>query len=199
MLKVGITGNIGSGKSTVCRIFETLNIPVFYADAEARRLYLDEEVKEKVRVVFGDDVFSGGEVDTKALAKVVFSDENALAKINGIIHPAVIKRYEEWLIKHNEAPYTIHEAAVLFESGLQNIFHKIICITAPPDVRLTRVVKRDNSARDDVLKRMKNQWDENKKASLSHYVIVNDGKRFLIPQIIKIHDQLLKLTKTVIM
>ncbi len=195
MIKVGITGNIGSGKSTVCRIFKTLGIPVFFADIEARMLYFDTDVIKKVKDAFGEVVFKQGEVDTKALAKIVFSDKEALKKINGIIHPAVMKRYEEWLLQHKDAPYTLHEAAVLFENGLQDIFDKIICITAPEQVRLSRVVKRDGVPPEDVLKRMENQWDDGKKAAMSDYVIVNDGKRFLIPQIMKIHNDLLKLNR----
>ncbi len=195
MIKVGITGNIGSGKSTVCRIFKTLGIPVFFADIEARMLYFDTDVIKKVKDAFGAVVFKQGEVDTKALAKIVFSDKEALKKINGIIHPAVMKRYEEWLLQHKDAPYTLHEAAVLFENGLQDIFDKIICITAPEQVRLSRVVKRDGVPPEDVLKRMENQWDDGKKAAMSDYVIVNDGKRFLIPQIMKIHNDLLKLNR----
>jgi dephospho-CoA kinase len=195
MIKVGITGNIGSGKSTVCRIFKTLGIPVFFADIEARMLYFDTDVIKKVKDAFGEVVFKQGEVDTKALAKIVFSDKEALKKINGIIHPAVMKRYEEWLLQHKDAPYTLHEAAVLFENGLQDIFDKIICITAPEQVRLNRVVERDDVPPEDVFKRMKNQWDDGKKAAMSDYVIVNDGKRFLIPQIMKIHNDLLKLNR----
>ncbi len=193
MIKVGITGNIGSGKSTVCRIFETLGIPVFYADMEARMLYFEKDIKNSVEELFGVEVFTKeGEVDTKALAKVVFSDKKALEKINAVIHPAVMRRYNQWLEKHKDAPYTLHEAAVLFENNLQTLFDKIICITAPEDVRLLRVVNRDNVSRKDVIKRMKNQWSDERKASLSDFVIVNDGQRFLIPQIMKIHNGLLK-------
>ena len=125
----------------------------------------------------------------------MFSDKKALNKINDIIHPAVIHKYNLWLRNHSNAPYTLHEAAVLFENNLQSYFDKIICITAPADIRISRVVNRDNILENDVKKRMENQWSDKKKAQLSDFVIVNDGKRFLIPQILEIHKKLINTKK----
>ncbi len=192
MLKIGITGNIGSGKSTVCRIFKSLQIPVFYADIEARMLYYDDDIVKGVEALFGKSVFTDGEVDTKKLAKVIFSDSKALEKINKLMHPAVLKRYEIWLEAHNQAPYTLHEAAVLFEHNLQHHFHKTICVTAPAEIRLKRVLARDNTTEEEVKKRMEKQWPEEKKVALADYIIINDGNHFLIPQVMEIHSLLVK-------
>ncbi len=191
MLKIGITGNIGSGKSTVCKIFENLQIPVFYADIEARKLYFEEKIKNEVRMLFGTRVFSGDEIDTKKLAAVIFSDPAALDKINNLIHPNVLKKYEQWLEQFRDVPYTLHEAAVLFEHNLQHRFHKTICVTAPNEIRVQRVMKRDGASEAEVRKRMARQWPEEKKVAAADFTVVNDGSRFLIPQVLKIHRQLI--------
>ena len=191
MLKVGLTGNIGSGKTLVCQIFESLGVSVFYADKVARELYNYPEIRAQVKQVFGDDVYdSEGKLIKQNLARLVFHDEEALRKINGIIHPGVVKEYLKWLDKHADEDYTVHEAAILFESGLGHEFDYIIMVTAPEEVRLQRVMNRDGVDEKDVKARMKNQWPEEKKIQNADFVIVNDGKQFLIPQIIKIHNQL---------
>ncbi len=196
MPNVGITGNIGSGKSTVCRIFNTLQIPVFYADVEARMLYYREDIKQNVRKLFGNKVFDNNdEVDTKILATIIFSDTKALKAINHIIHPAVMRKYQEWLETHTQAPYTLHEAAVLFENNLKNLFYKVINVYAPAEIRLRRVMERDGSSINAVKKRMYHQWSDKKKNDLADFVITNEGKSFLIPQIIKIHHQLMEYKK----
>ncbi len=194
MIKVALTGNIGSGKSTVSRIFNSLNVPVFHADMEAKLFYTEDEVKETVRKTFGKKVFNASnEVDFKALAEVIFNDKQALTKINRIIHPLTLKKYKRWLSKHKDSNYTIHESAILFENDLQHHFDKIINVTAPLEVRLKRVIERDNLSPDNILDRMKNQMTEAEKNSLADYVIENDGNRFLIPQVIDINNKLLKV------
>lgn len=191
MLKVGLTGNIGSGKTLVCQIFKSLGVSVFYADKVARELYDYPEIRTQVKQVFGDDVYNSDEkLISQKLARLVFHDETALRKINGIIHPGVVKEYMQWLEKHADEDYTVHEAAILFESGLEQEFDHIIVISAPEQVRLQRVINRDGVDENDVKARIKNQWPEEKKVQKADFVIVNDGKQFLIPQILKIHNQL---------
>lgn len=191
MLRVGLTGNIGSGKTLVCQIFETLGASVFYADKVARELYDYPEIRTRVKQVFGDDVYdSEGKLIRPKLARLVFHDKQALRKINGIIHPELVKEYLNWLAQHADEDYTMHEAAILFESGLEHEFDHIIMVSAPEEVRLQRVMNRDGVDEKDVKARMKNQWSEEKKIKKADFLIVNDGKQFLIPQILKIHNQL---------
>lgn len=193
MLKVGLTGNIGSGKSLVCKIFESLGIPVFYADKVARDLYDEPEIRTQVVQVFGTGVYNtDGKLIRENLAQKVFNNKQALRDINGIIHPGVVKKYLQWLDEHDATDYTVHEAAILFESKLEHKFDHIIMVSAPEDVRLHRVMDRDGVDEKDVKARMKNQWAEALKVQKADFVIVNDGKEFLIPQILKIHNQLKK-------
>jgi dephospho-CoA kinase len=193
MLKVGLTGNIGSGKTLVCQIFETLGVPVFYADRVARGLYNDPKVREKVKGTFGAGMYSNdGELIPQNLARVVFNDRNALVEINRIIHPGVVAKYLQWLKENADRNYTLHEAAILFESHLEHEFNHIIMVSAPEKVRLQRVMERDALPESAVKARMKNQWSEKKKIQMADFVILNDGKKFLIPQILEIHNQLTK-------
>ncbi len=192
MINIGITGNIGSGKSTVCSLFKTLQVPVFYADIEARMLYFDDEIKKQIKKTFGMKLFNAeNEVDLQVLAALIFSNKMALKQLNNIIHPAVIARYQKWLKQNANVPYTLHEAAVLFENNLQNYFDKTICVLAPRKVRLVRVMQRDGVSAEAVEKRMQHQWSDKKKKALADFVINNDGNHFLIPQIMKIHHQIL--------
>lgn len=191
MIKVALTGNIGSGKSTVCRIFSAMNIPVFIADQEAKLLYKEESVKVLVRKAFGNMVFdTDSEVDFKALADVIFNDKEALKTINRIIHPLTIDRYNKWLIENHDTDYTIHESAILFENNLQEHFDKLINVTAPIELRLKRVSERDKLTADKIQDRMMNQMTEEEKNGLADFVIVNDGKHFLIPQVVDINKQI---------
>jgi dephospho-CoA kinase len=194
MLKVAVTGNIGSGKSTVTRIFNTLGIPVFEADREAKKLYLEKEVIEEVKKHFGNDIYSAaGLLNKQKLADIIFNDENALATINRIIHPRTLAKYHEWLNNHTDCKYTIHESAILFENNLQHHFDKVITVYAPLQTRLKRVILRDGIAKNIILKRMKNQLDDDKKNSQADFVISNDGSEFLIPQVVNIDKKLKSL------
>ncbi len=195
MLKVAITGNIGSGKSTVSKIFRALGIPVFIADIEARLLYYEDDVKEEIRQNFGENVFNiDGGIDSKALAGVIFNDPAALKKINGIIHPRTLKKYNDWLDQHIDKEYTLHESAILFENKLQHHFDKTINVSAPQDLRAKRVMDRDGLTHSEVFARIKNQLPDKEKNSLADFIINNDGKGFLIPQVIEI-DKILKSIK----
>lgn len=196
MLKVGITGNIGSGKTWVCRIFQSLGIPVFYADKEAAALYSDEEIRRQVVKAFGEDVYDiSGVLNRKKLASVVFTDPKALALINAIIHPGVMRKYKEWLTTYTHEDYTLHEAAIIFEHHLEKDLDLVINVSAPDSVRIDRVMKRDNMSEEDVRNRMKNQWSEEKKNEMADFVILNYGEYDVIDQIQSIHQQLIEKNK----
>ena len=188
MIKVALTGNIGSGKSTVVKIFSVIGIPVFCADWEAKLLYKNPVIKKAVSDYFGNTVFNKqDEVDFKKLANSVFNDENALRKINEIIHPGVFKKYSAWLKQHNSYDYTIHEAAIIFENKLEHHFDMIINVSAPEKIRLERVVKRDGISPEQFYERTRYQLPNDNKNSKADYIVFNDGKQFLIPQIMDIH------------
>lgn len=192
MIKVAITGNIGSGKTIVSKIFEVLGIPVFHADVEARLLYFQEEVKWQVRQHFGESAFTGtNEVDTKKLAEIIFNDKNKLELINNIIHPLVFEKYQQWLSQYSELPYTLHESAIVFENKLEVRYDFIIAVSAPQEVRLERIIERDKVSEEAVKARMANQMNEEEKNRRANFVIINDGKQLLIPQVLKI-DRILK-------
>ena len=173
MIKVGLTGGIGSGKTTVANFFSELGIPIYYADLEARRLMKSSSlIKRKLIKEFGNDAYKDGELNTSFLASIVFKDKSKLAQINSIIHPEVAKDFLSWIKKQN-APYVIEESAILFENNLIDHFDYIITVTAPADVRINRIIKRDSTSKKEVLLRMNNQWDDKKKIELSDYIIHN--------------------------
>ena len=191
MLKAAITGNMGSGKTTVCKIFESLGVPVFYADTEAKALYDDKKIREQVQNAFGRDMFNEKQqLNRLKLAHIVFHDPEALLKLNAIIHPALMKRYSRWLQNHLSAPYTLHEAAVIFENHLEKQFDFIITVSCPEAIRMKRIKTRDGISEQEIKNRMKRQWPGEKKEKLSHAVIRNDGQHFLIPQVLEIHKRL---------
>ncbi|MBW6459659.1 MAG: dephospho-CoA kinase [Bacteroidales bacterium] len=193
MLKVGLTGNIGSGKTLVANIFQKLGIPVFNADIEARQLYETKEVQLLIRETFGDHLFNqqGGLLRQK-LAEIVFNDTDKLQELNGIIHPLVRNKYQEWNASYENQPYTIYEAAILFEGGFNKTMDKVICVTAPEELRIKRVMARDKVKASEVRRRMINQWPEKEKVRLADFVILNDGESMLIPQVLEVHKCLLR-------
>jgi len=188
MIKAGITGNIGSGKSTVARLFEMLDVPVFYADKEARLISEQQEVLEEIRKSFGERVIAeDGSLNRKEIATIVFGDVEKLSQLNSIIHPRVRNYFNEWCKLHQSAPYVLHESAILFESGLDYLCDKIILVTAPEEIRIRRVMQRDLFSRQAVITRMNNQWSEAKLLSLSDFEIVNDDSTSLIEQVVSIN------------
>ena len=190
MLRVGITGGIGSGKSTVSKIFEVLGIPVYYADDASKRLMNeDETLKEKLRSIFGKETYTDGQLNRAYLSSIVFNNPEKLSLLNSIIHPATIKDAEEWMLKQT-TPYAIKEAALIFESGSQQYLDKVIGVYAPAAVRIHRVMQRDNVTREEVLSRMNKQIDEQMKMRLCDYVIMNDEQELLISQVIEIHKKI---------
>ncbi len=193
MLKVGVTGGIGSGKSVVCRVFTTLGIPVFNADDAGKYLMAtDVSVIASVKALLGNDVYINNQPDKKLIADAVFKNPALLSQLNAIIHPAVIAYGNKWMAAQT-SPYTIKEAAILFESGSYKELDVIIGVHAPKDVRLKRVLTRDAAmTAEKVLQRMANQMDEDEKMKRCDYIITNDGNRAIIPQVFDLHQIFLK-------
>lgn len=191
-LIVGITGGIGSGKSTVCRIFQLLGVPVFEADAVAKNLYnSNPEIKSGLIRLFGKDIYTtNDQLDRKKLASIIFTNEIHLAQVNELVHPVVRKEFKSWLKLYKNAPYIIHEAAILFESGFYKLMDYTLLVTAPEKQRVARVVARDGVSEQMVRERMQKQWSEEKKQLLASKILVNDNKNLMIPEIIQIDKNL---------
>lgn len=193
MFKAGLTGGIGSGKSVVARIFEVLGVPVFHADDEGKRLLQeDAEVKRQVIAAFGGSCYPDGLLDRQRLAGIVFNNGEALATLNGIVHPAVRERFRLWC-SDQQAPYVVMEAAILVESGGHQAFDHLVVVNAPEAVRLERVMKRDGASEEAVRARMRNQADEEVRTAIADTVLVNDGDTLLVPQVLALHERLTQL------
>lgn len=183
-----VTGNIGSGKSTVCRQFQQMDIPVYYADTAAKRLmHEDQALIEGLKSAFGEETYlPNGTLNRPWLAKKVFSDDQALATLNGLVHPAVHRDAAAWRSRQT-APYTLYEAAIVFELGRQDDFNGVIVVAAPEEIRKSRVMQRDGVDAAAFQARAANQWSDDKKEALANFLIVNDGRRLLLPQILRLH------------
>ena len=188
--KVGLTGSIGSGKTTVAKILKTLGYPVYNSDWHARQFYYYQPVKDKIYNLIGDKVFdSNNQVDIKAMARVIFADPEKLQEVNAVIHPLVAQNFEKWVCNQT-SEMVFQESALLFEAGFQNRFHAVITVSAPVELRIERVMKRNKTTREEVLQRMEHQWSDEKKCQFADHTIVNDGNHFLIPQIKTIIEEL---------
>ncbi|MDX9905964.1 MAG: dephospho-CoA kinase [Bacteroidales bacterium] len=197
MLRIGLTGNMGSGKTFVADIFHSFGIPVFFADKEARKLFSHDKIKNQIRGLFGNEVFDKeGNISRPRLAEIVFLNNHLLAKLNRIIHPAVIEEYKNWLEHYSNVPYTLYEAAILYESGHYSDMDRIICVTSPEEVRIRRVINRDGITPEEAKLRMENQWDESRKAEMADFIIINDGVKEVEMQVEQIHKQIMLLTKS---
>jgi dephospho-CoA kinase len=190
MLKIGITGGIGAGKSTVAGIFKVLGIPVFDADATAKNiLNTDSVLREQIAATFGSETYKNGLLDRKYLATLVFNNPNQLAKLNALVHPASIEAANIWA-KHWEeqgCPYILKEAALLFEAGTNVGLDFIIGVTAPVEMRIARVMERDHVTREEVLKRMQHQLDDSEKMKRCNFVIDNNEASLVIPEVLALH------------
>jgi len=190
-IRVGITGGMGSGKSTVASVFSVLGIPVYHADEAAKRLMNeDPTLKASIMRVFGDDLYADGKLNRSLLAGKVFNNPSQLALLNSMVHPATIAAGEEWMRKQTSA-YAIKEAAILFESGSQRYLDWVIGVYAPVSLRILRSMKRNNQSREDVMARMEQQMDDRIKMKLCDTVIINDEQKAVMPQVLAIHEQLL--------
>lgn len=190
-LKIGLTGGIGSGKSTVAKIFELLHVPVYYADAASKRLYhTNKELMAALRKHFGEDIYTNDQLNRSKLAALVFSDKEKLDLLNRLVHPPTIKDAEEWLARQT-APYVIKEAALLFESGSVSGLDYVVGVSTPMHLRIKRVMERDGLTREEVQNRMSKQISETIKMRLCDFVLTNNEQEMVIPQVLSLHQQLL--------
>lgn len=186
--KIGITGNIGSGKSLVCKIFNHLGINTFYSDEETKKLYLLPEIRKQIVDYFKDEVyFQDGSLNKKLLSYHLFQNPKALQFIETILYPKLNETFDRWCKRQN-SDFVLFESAILFEKKFESQFDKIIFVSAPEDVRLQRAMLRDNCNKENVRSRMRLQWDEETKIQKSDFVIINDGKKMLVPQAVKIWE-----------
>lgn len=190
MLKIGITGGIGAGKSTVASIFKVLGIPVFDADATAKNiLNTDPVLREQIIATFGSETYKQGLLDKKYLATLVFNNPDQLAKLNALVHPATIAAAEQWASHFTSRHYIIKEAALLFEAGTNEGLDYIIGVTAPVELRIARVMARDQVTREEVLGRMQHQLDDTEKMKRCNFVIDNNEQSLVIPQVLALHQK----------
>ena len=197
-LKLGVTGGIGSGKTTVCKVFSVLGIPVFSADDEAKRIQeSDRDLQLKINTFAGRDLFPEGKLDRTELARLIFSNKELLEKVNSVVHPAVFRAFREWVIKQN-TPYSIMEAAILFESGAFSMMDRIVTVVTPMEERIERLVRSKKLSREQVIERIKNQIDDESRITRSDFVIFNSENEMIIPAILGIHEEMIKLHNTII-
>jgi len=192
MLKIGITGNIGSGKTTVCQLFKNFGVPVFQADTVARSLYYLPEIRNAIIQNFGENIYTGEKLNTAELASIIFNDPDALKTVNQLIHPAVQEQFTKWCNQQHYSPYVLYEAAIIFESGRQGHFDRIIVVKAPIAIRIQRIKLRDGLSVKQIRQRMQHQWTEKAKTGLADFIINNNGKQELLSQVERIHKQLLQ-------
>jgi dephospho-CoA kinase len=193
MKKIGLTSGLGSGKSTVAAVFEALGVPVYYADEAAKKLMSEnKELVNKIKNAFGENAYSNGILNRNYLAEVVFNDQEKLAGLNSIVHPATIQDADEWMEKQS-SPYVIKEAALLFESGSNKYLNFVIGVSAPLELRVHRAMLRDNNSREQVMQRINKQMNEEEKLRLCDFIIVNDEQQLLFPQVLELHEKFLQV------
>jgi dephospho-CoA kinase len=197
MLKIGITGGIGSGKTTVCRVFELLGIPIFYADTAAKLIMnTDPVLKEEILKTFGEKSYSmDGVLNRTHLSSIVFNNESELNKLNALVHPAVFRAFDKWLAIHHDAPYIIKEAALLFETKSYTMCDLSVLVVSPEASRVRRVIARDGISQDEIVLRMKRQFSDEQKMKLADYILFNDENQLLIPQILELDQQFITIGK----
>ncbi|WP_010665008.1 dephospho-CoA kinase [Marinilabilia salmonicolor] len=193
MIKVGVTGGIGSGKTTVCRIFESFGVPVYYADDRAKLLIVEnEQLRSGYQRLFGVDVYTrNGQLNRGLVAEKIFNDQKLLQQVNDLVHPVVHHDFQEWCNKQS-ASYVIEEAAVLIESGGYRFMDKVILVTAPEKRRINRVMERDGNSRAKVEERINNQWNEEQLRRYCDFEVKADDVHLVTPQILNIHNELIK-------
>jgi len=190
-MRLGITGGIGSGKTSVCRVFSVLGIPVFSADPEAQKVMNhDSGIIEEINRLADKNIYPNGKLDREALASLIFNNSEMLKRVNSIVHPVVFEKFLTW-VEQQSAPYVIMEAAILFESGASKLVDRIATVIAPVEERIARVTWRNKLTREQVIERINNQMDDNERIKLSDYVINNSENEMIISSILKIHKDLL--------
>lgn len=196
ILKLGVTGGIGSGKTSVCRVFNVLGIPVFSADEVAKDI-LDnhQDIKIGIAAITGKDLYPDGKLNRTEFANIIFNNPSLLEKVNSLVHPVVFNAFEEWA-EQQSSPYVIMEAAILFESGASKLVDRILTVVAPLRERIDRVMHRNNLTYEQVFERIRNQIDDDERIRLSQYVIRNSENDMIIPVILEIHNDLLNHIKT---
>ncbi|OJW14861.1 dephospho-CoA kinase [Mucilaginibacter sp. 44-25] len=197
MFKVGITGNIGSGKTTVCKVFEVLGIPVFYADDAAKKVMTDDQLLiSGIKEAFGNEAyFADGSLNRKYIGNIVFNDDDKLKQLNEMVHPAVFRAFDAWVEQQIHAPYVLKEAAILFESGSYKKCDRSLLVTAPLETRMERVIQRDGVTEQEVQKRESRQYPQEKKQQLANDIILNDDTQLVVPQVLQLHQLYLSLAK----
>lgn len=196
-MKLGVTGGIGSGKTTVCRIFNVLGVPVFDADKAAKQIMdTDKNMMTSLNSIVGKDLYLTGTLNRTELAKLIFNNTTLLAKVNSLVHPAIYDLFKGWVTEQN-TPYVILEAAILFESGGTKHLDRILSVVAPVEDRIKRVIKRNSLTKEEVLDRIRNQMEDEARIKLSDYVIVNSENEMIIPSIMRIHTEILNSINTV--
>jgi dephospho-CoA kinase len=192
MIIVGLTGGIGSGKTTVAKQFIALGIPVYIADEEAKLLMNKSKIiKRKLTKLFGDNAYINGKLNRPYIANIIFNNKSYLQQMNAIVHPKVARHFEKWLLKQ-KAPYVIKEVAILFENGSDKLCDFVITVTAPKNIRIQRLLKRDETSKEKIEAIMKNQWTDEEKIKHSHFVIVNTNLENTKKQVFRIHKEILK-------
>jgi dephospho-CoA kinase len=194
MIKVGITGGIGSGKSLVCQVFSKLGAPVYYADSAARRLSeTDPGIRDNLMVLLGTDIYINGLLNRTKMSALIFNDKSLLEKVNHIIHPKVAEDFILWCRDKTHNAYVIQESAILFESKAYMLFDKYVTVTSPEDVRIQRILSRNEMTLDKIRAIINNQSTDQEKTAHSHYVINNDGIKPILPQILRLHQELINI------
>ncbi len=191
--RLGVTGGIGSGKTTVCRIFRVLGVPVFVADNVARDLMSsDDEIRTQLNRIAGKDLYLSGSLDRKELARLIFNRPDLLRKVNETVHPSVLRQFDNWATAA-EYPYVIMESAILFEAGADSLVDRVATISAPVEERIARVMGRNDLSREEVIGRINNQLEDEEREEQSYYIINNSDNEMIIPEILKIHEDMLRL------
>ena len=185
---IGLTGGIGSGKTTIANYIKSLGIPVYIADDEAKKLLTDDAIQKKIKDAFGETIFVNNILSKEKLSNIVFNDPDKLKKLNSIIHPAVKAHFKEWLEDYKKVPMIVKEAAILFETGSDQDCDAVITVVAPIKTRIERVENRDNISKQDVLNRIKNQWTDEMRLEKSDYSIENNDLTKAFQQV----DEILK-------
>jgi len=196
MYKVGITGGIGSGKTTICKVFEVLGVPVFYADTVAKQIMVEDVLLiDGIKSTFGKESYFGdGKLNNKHIASIVFNNEAELEKLNALVHPAVFRAFDAWEKQVDaNVPYTLKEAALLFESGSYKMCNTNILVIAPIDMKINRVMQRDKVTAEEVKARMDKQMNDDDKAKLANHFIINDEAHSIVEQVLVLHRHFLKL------